>query len=115
IPSDYEESGVIPICIRKIDDLGRPVYEGWINAVRPIADPLRALARRVIGNIWQVSELADGSVHALSAKHQDRLGTEPSYQIYAHAKRLARDIAVGGRRARTALDVDLKEHVLASI
>jgi hypothetical protein len=113
IPSNYAEEGVIPICVRTIDDQGRLVYRGWIEAVRPIADTLRGLARRVIGNIYQVSELADGSVHALSAKYGEKLGRSPSMQIYVHAKYLAQDIAVGGHRIRMGREVKLTETMLA--
>src|SRR2546427_10279167 len=93
IPSNYAEEGVVPICIRTIDDQGRPVYRGWIEAVRPIADTLRGLARNVIGNVHQVSELADGSVHPLSAKYGGELTRSPSMQIFVYAKYLARDLA----------------------
>jgi len=113
IPANYEEEGVIPICIRAIDDQGRAVYRGWIEAVRPIADTLRGLARRVIGNVWQVSELADGSVHALSAKYGEQLGRSPSMQIYVNAKYRAQDLAVGEHRTRMGLDVELTDTILA--
>ena len=115
IPSNYAEEDVIPICIRAIDDEGRPVYRGWIEAVRPIADTLRGLARRVIGNVHQVSELADGSVHALSAKYGERLGRSPSMQVYVHAKYLAQDLAVGGHRARIGRDVELTDAMLETL
>jgi hypothetical protein len=112
IPSNYAEEGVIPICIRAIDDQGRRVHRGWIDAVFPIADALRTLARRVIGNIYQVSELADGSVHALSAKYGEQLGRSPSMQVYVHAKYLAKDLAVGGHRVRINREVELTRSML---
>jgi hypothetical protein len=113
IPSNYAEEGVIPICVRAIDDQGRPVHRGWIDAVCPVADALRTLARRVIGNIHQVSELADGSVHALSAKYGQQLGRSPSMQVYVHARYLAQDLAVGRHRARMAREVELTRSMLA--
>ena len=109
IPSNYAEEGVVPICIRTIDDDGRPVYRGWIEAVRPVADSLRGVAKRVIKNIYQVSELADGTVHTLSAKYGKRLGRSPSLQVYVHAKYLALDLVAGGRRLRVGRDVQLTE------
>ena len=115
IPSNYAEEGVVPICIRTIDDEGRPVYRGWIEAVRPVADSLRGFARRVIKNIHQVSELADGTVHTLSGKYGNRLGRSPSMQIYVHAKYLAQDLAVGGRRARVGRDVELTDSLVKHV
>lgn len=113
IPPDYARSGVVPICIRAVDDRGRVVHRGWIEAVRPISEPLRLLARAVIGDVWRVSELAEGSVHALSARHGQALGKSPSTRIYVDAKWRARDLAVGGIRVRQQLDVELRDHVLA--
>jgi hypothetical protein len=112
IPTNYEMEGVVPICISTIDDEGLPVHRGWIDAVRNVADPLRALARRVIGEVWQVSELAEGSVHALNRKHGEQLGRSPASQIYADASWRAKDLAAGSRRARSGRDVELKKHLL---
>ncbi len=113
IPSNYAEEGVVPICIRTIDDHGRRVYRGWIEAVRPIADTLRGLAAHVIGNVHQVSELADGSVHPLSAKFGSELGRSPSMRVFVMAKFLAQDLSVvGGRRARLGMDVELTDMML---
>lgn len=112
IPANYAEEGVVPICIRTIDDQDRPVHRGWIEAIRPVADPFRALARRVIGNIHQVSELADGSVHALNAKFGSDFGRSPSMRLWVHAKFLAQDIAAGGHRNRMRRDVSLTDVML---
>src|SRR5579875_1880448 len=49
IPEDYLTTGVVPICIRQVDNEGNEVFPGWIEAVPPIADPLRRLARFAIG------------------------------------------------------------------
>jgi len=113
IPSNYAEEGVVPICIRTVDDDGRRVFRGWIEAVRPIADTLRGLAAHVIGNVHQVSELADGSVHPLSAKFGGQLGRSPSMRVFVMAKFLAQDLSVvGGRRARLGMDVELTDMML---
>jgi len=69
IPRNYREEGVVPIYIRTVDDEGISVFRGWIDAVYPIADRLRALAGRIFGEPWQVSELTEGSVHALNREH----------------------------------------------
>jgi len=116
IPSDYAEEGVVPICIRTIDDDGRRVHRGWIEAVRPIAETVRGLAAHVIGNVHQVSELADGSVHPLSAKFGSKLGRSPSMRIFVMAKYLAQDLSVvGGRRARLGMNVGLTDKILNSL
>jgi hypothetical protein len=72
-------------------------------------------AKKVIGDIWRVSELAEGSVHALSAKHGTELGRSPSSRVYVHAKWRAQDLAFGSYRTRVRLDVELKDHVLAEL
>src|SRR5688572_13425192 len=98
IPQNYAEESVVPICIRSIDDLGKPIYRGWIEAVLPIADPLRNLARRILGDVWKVSELTEGSVHGLNARYGQELGRAPSGRIFGDAKWRALDLAAGGRR-----------------
>ncbi len=104
-----------PICIRTADDEGRLVHRGWIDAARPIARQLRNLAKIVIGEAWRVSELAEGSVHSLNAKHGEELGKCPTGRIYTDAKWRARDMRAGGYRTRVGLDVELRDHVLASL
>jgi hypothetical protein len=115
IPPNYFEQGVVPIFIRTIDDLGNQVYNGWIEAVPPIARSLRFLARTVIRDEWRVSELTEGSVHTLSRLHGERLGRRPSNQIYVDAKWRAKDMAAGGKRFRLRLDVDLYNDTQANI
>lgn len=111
IPEDYLTTGVVPICIRQVDNEGNEVFPGWIEAVPPIADPLRRLARRA-GDVWLVSQLAEESVHGLSARHGRDLGPAPSSAIYQDATWRALDMTVGGRRARNGLDVQLVKEVL---
>jgi DNA-directed RNA polymerase specialized sigma24 family protein len=111
IPLDFDETrnprGVIPICIEDMDRYGRAINPGWFYAVFPIADPLRRLAARILGDVWRVSELAEGSVHAQWYKHGDDLGRNPSGRIYAHARWTARDLLAGGRNARRGVEVEL--------
>jgi hypothetical protein len=113
IPANYAEAGVVPICISCIDHRGKPVCRGWIDAAKPIAEPLRYLARTFLEDIWRVSELAEGSVHALSARYGERLGRRPSTRIYVEAKWRAQDLAKGCRRARKGKEVQVRDHVLA--
>jgi hypothetical protein len=111
IPFDFDESRdlprVIPICIEDTDRHGHLINPGWLRAVVPIADPLRRLAQRVMGDGWLVSELTEGSVHAQWYEHGDDLGRNPSGRIYAHAKWRARDLKAGGRNARRGVEVEL--------
>src|SRR5438105_13811969 len=65
-------------------------------------------------DIRRVSELAEGSVHALSAKHGGNLRNRPHYQLYVHARWLARDLAAGGHRIRLLKDVALPERMLSN-
>jgi hypothetical protein len=113
IPPDYEAQGVVPICISEVDDEGRPVHRGWIEAVGPVANPIRALARYVMGDVWLSSELAQGTVHMLSRLHGADLGECPSGRIWRDARLRAKDLAAGSRRRRVGLDVQLRDHVLA--
>jgi hypothetical protein len=113
IPENHEEAGVVPICIRCIDDRGHRVNRGWIEAARPIAEHLRHLARHVMRDIARVSELAEGSVHTLSARFGDQLGRNPSVRIWVDAKWRARHLAAGGRRIYSGKEVQLLDHMSA--
>jgi hypothetical protein len=112
IPDDHEKTGVIPIGICLTDHRGNPVNHGWIEAVRPIAEPLRYLARVIMQDVRRVSELAEGSVHALSARFGAQLGRSPSMRIWVDAKWRARDLAAGSRKARKQKqkEVPLSDH-----
>jgi hypothetical protein len=111
IPFDFDEirnsNRVIPICIEDTDRYGRAINPGWFVAVFPIADPLRRLASRILGDVWRVSELAEGSVHAQWYEHGDDLGRNPSGRIYAHAKWSAQDLRAGSRNTRRGVEVEL--------
>jgi hypothetical protein len=113
IPHNYIEVGErFPICIRTIDDYGRAVYRGWIDAVEPVADTLRTIARTIMRDIWRVSELAEASVHSLSARCGEELGRCPQGRIYIDARWRAHDLAAGNRRRRVRLEVELPDHML---
>src|SRR5437867_651874 len=112
IPRNYREEGVVPIYIRTIDDEGTFVFRGWIDAVYPIAERLRGLACRIFGEPWQVSELTEGSVHALNREHGPNLGRRPSAQLWANAVWRALDIRAGGRRLRVGRDVLLNDYLI---
>jgi hypothetical protein len=119
IPFDFGKDSdphqVIPICIEDTDRYGRSINPGWFQAVVPIADQLRQLARRTLGDPWLASELAEGSVHAQWYEHGDDLGINPSGRIYAHAKWRAQDLRAGGRNARRGVEVELLDSILASL
>jgi hypothetical protein len=103
IPFDYDpfrDAHVIPICIEDTDRNGLPINRGWLEAVVPIADPLRALTRRVLKDVWCVSEVAEKSVHGVWGSHGEDLGRNPSSRIWSYAQWAALDIRDGGRNAR---------------
>ncbi len=114
IPENYFETGVVPICISQVDGFGNSVFQGWIDAVPPVADPLRRLARK-LGDIWLVSQLTEESVHQLSARHGEVLGPAPSSAIYRDAAWRAADMQAGGRREREGLNIQLVDAMMACL
>lgn len=114
IPENYLETGVVPICISQVDKAGKSVFKGWIDAVPPVAEPLRRLARN-LGDVWLVSQLAEESVHQLSARHGEVLGPAPSSAIYRDAAWRAADMRAGGRRERDGLNMQLLEAMIACL
>lgn len=114
IPENYLETGVVPICISQVDKLGNQVFQGWIDAVPPVAEPLRRLARK-LGDVWLVSQLTEESVHQLSARHGKILGPAPSSAIYRDAAWRAADMQAGGRRERDGLNIQLVEAMTACL
>ena len=82
--------GLVPICISATDADGHRIAPRWIEAVIPVADYLRRLARERIGDIWRVSELAELSVHAQWRKHREDFGNYPHRRIAAYARWAAR-------------------------
>jgi hypothetical protein len=119
IPLDFDEKRnphrVIPICIEDTDRYGCAINPGWFRAVVPIADPLRRLATKILGDVWLVSELAEGSVHAQWYEHGNDLGRNPSGRIYTDAEWRALDLRAGGHRARRGIEVELLEALHARL
>jgi len=111
IPFDYDaqrdDTSVVPICLNDTDDNGETILFGWIEAVVPIQDKLRALSRRVLGDVWRVSELTDITIHHLWHKYRDNLGCNPSFRVYATAKRMAHGLEDPGAREHRALNISL--------
>jgi hypothetical protein len=120
IPFDYEElspseqAKIVPICIRSADDEGSPIDWGWFDAAARVQDPLRALARSWLQDVWRVSEITEAAVHSLWRKHGHHLGRRPSSRVYAAARWQAQDKKFetwqNRRRVLLALD-DLEEVV----
>ncbi len=98
IPSNFDElpepvrRSVVPICLNDVDDRGLAIPHGWIDAVHRVAEPLRLLAKRRLGDVWMVSELTETSVHALAKRHGEDLGRHPHRRIYARARFDAEDL-----------------------
>jgi len=111
VPFDYDEKlypRVVPICICDTDERGNAVHRGWVEfGVAPIADKLRQLSHRLLGDVYRVSEVAESVVHAASRKRGADLGTNPELLVYKSAEWRALDLKAGGRRARTGADVEL--------
>lgn len=112
IPPDHAELGVVPICISDVDYEGRIVVPGWIEAVKPIADPLRAMTKAITGDARNVSQVTEESVHSLSARNGDNLGRNPSSRVYASARHRARNLKAGGARKRKGLEIEVRALVL---
>lgn len=109
IPGNYVRQGVVPIFIRCRDDYGNRVHYEWLEAVEPVAEALRFLARKFLQDEWRVSEIAEYVVHMLSRRYGECLGDSPGNQIFVNAKWRAKDLEVGGKRARAFRDVELNE------
>ena len=111
IPFDYDEKSggsIVPICISDIDHEGNRIHPGLIElGVVPVADLLRKLALRVLNDQWRVSEITDMSVQSVWKTDGENFGPEPSPLILNRAHSFAKDLRVGGRRARRRTDVEL--------
>ena len=111
IPFDYDpvryEASVVPIFLNDTDEQGKRIHFGWIEAVVPIHDKLTALARRVLGDAWRVSEVTDLSVHHLSGKYGNDLGPNPSRRVYVTARRKAHGLEDPGARMHLGKNVAL--------
>ncbi len=118
IPFDYNplrDVQIVPICMQDTDCEDCPIDRRWFEAVVPIAEPLRKLSKRVLYDVWRVSELTEMAVHALWRKHLYNLGRNPSSQIYAQASWTAKDLAAGGRNNRRGVNVELYDSLLAKL
>ncbi|MGI9074127.1 MAG: hypothetical protein ACR2JB_23075 [Bryobacteraceae bacterium] len=106
IPFDYEElspseqAGIVPICIKATDEEGNPIDWGWFEAASRVQEPLRALARSLLDDVWRASEITEAAVHNLWNRHGHRLGLQPSRRVYAAAKWEARDRKAGSWQSR---------------
>jgi hypothetical protein len=111
VPFDYKEDShfsIVPICIGEVDAYGNPIYREWVESgVVPVADELRKIARRVLRDVWRVSELTERVVHSLSRKYGFDLGVDPSLRVLKLARWHAEDLRVGGRRVRRKTEVEL--------
>lgn len=111
IPFDYDsrkyDASLVPIFLNDTDEGGERIYFGWIEAVVPVQDKLRALSQRVLGDIWRVSELTDVTVHHLWGKYRDNLGLYPSHRVYSTARRKAHGLEDPGERAHRGKDIAL--------
>jgi hypothetical protein len=111
IPFDYDPQrdgeSVVPIYVNDKDDNGETIFFGWIEAVVPIQEKLRTLSRRVLGDVWRVSEVTDLAIHRLWHKHRENLGCHPGFRVYRTAKRAAHGLEDPGAREHLALNRSL--------
>ena len=115
IPADYEAQGVVPIGISDVDYEGRLVAPGWIEAVKPVAGSLRRITALITGDVGNVSQLAEETVHALSADNGENLGRNPSCRIYVGVKWRARNLRDGGSRKRKRIETELLDEYIDTV
>jgi DNA-directed RNA polymerase specialized sigma24 family protein len=111
IPFDYDprrdSNCVVPICLNDTDNNGEKIFFGWIEAVVPVQDKLKALSIRVLGDVWRVSELTELTIHHLWHKYRENVGCNPSFRVYATARRTAHGLEDPGARVHLALNISL--------
>jgi hypothetical protein len=111
IPFDYDEKlhpSVVPICISGTDEDGQAIHPDWFQfGVAPGADNLRRIARKVLSDVWRVSEITEYAVHSVWRNRGVNLPNDPEIVVYTRAKWYAEDVKVGGQRARHGADVEL--------
>ena len=119
VPFDYNEKrdpSLVPICIPDTDSRGNRVHPAWVEfGLVPAAPHLRRIARRVLGDAWRASEIAEPSVHSLSRRNGADVGENPSYRVVKLAHWYAEDLRVGGRRARRKREVELFRSTLEAL
>lgn len=102
IPFDFEtgrnRQGLVPICISETDADGHRIAWPWFEAIIPIGDYLRKLARERIGDVWQVSEFAEMSLRAQWRNHRDDFGPYPHRRIAAYVRWAAEALRCGDPR-----------------
>jgi DNA-directed RNA polymerase specialized sigma24 family protein len=125
IPFGYEElpqasqAAVIPICIAREDEDGRPIAWGWFEAMARIPDRVLGLARRYLCDPWRASELAEGALHQVWHLHGNDFGRWPEWRLYSIATWHARDLRAGSWRQRRGivaglddLERTVRQHIL---
>jgi hypothetical protein len=119
IPFEYEnlpaqrQAAIIPICIKRTDRDGKPITWGWFDAAARVQQRLRSLARYVLKDECQVSELAESALHSLWYKHGSDLGRSPGRRVYTQARWQAQDLKAGSRNIRRGILVALDDVDLA--
>lgn len=125
IPFDYHErsaanqAAIVPICVARNDDEGRPIAWEWFEALARIPERLISLARRYLDDVWRASELSEGALHKIWCLHGRDFGRNPERRLYAQAFWQARDLKAGSWRERRGvvraldgLDYSLRERAL---
>lgn len=84
------------------DENGETICFGWIEAVVPIQEKLRTLSRRVLGDVWRVSEVTDIAIHQFWRQYREGPGCHPSFRVYRTAKRAAHILEDPGGREHLA-------------
>lgn len=109
IPFDFNElpeaaqAAVIPICIARNDQEGRPIAWEWFEAIARIPDRMLSLARRYLSDPWRASELAEGALHQVWRRHGSDFGRRPEGRLYAQAAWHAKDLQAGSWQERRGI------------
>jgi len=121
IPFGYEElpeairAAVIPICVAREDEEGKPIAWEWFEALARISDRMVRLARRYLCDPWCASELSEGALLEVWRLCGTDFGRQPEWRLYAQAGWRARDLQAGGswreRRGMVAALDDLEDVV----
>jgi hypothetical protein len=121
VPQDYENLArdLAPIYIEDQDKSGEPINLEWVDlGVRPIHSELCHLTKRIVGDLWAVSEVAGNAVHGIWRDRGNDLGSDPWRQVQARAVWEAKDIRAGGWRFRKGCDKhldDLDDRIRAAV
>jgi hypothetical protein len=129
IPENYESlpsaerKSIVPIYIRAVDGSGHPVATEWFtDGVAPVRKELVGMAHHTLGDPWRASELAEITVHRLSARHGRSVGRYPSRRVLVKAHWVAEELRTGDWRrtkypnlyvALDALDEKIRDRTLA--